>query len=476
MADSSAIERDLRSAAAGPYQIPVWQVTGSRLVFGPVQGPGVAPCAVCLERRLASQRHERLVRLSPAAAPALAQEAEDQLLRLPNPAGVALEWVDGEWRRHLALPLPGCPCGAAPLRPQPSGPLDAVSPLFGLIERLSSWSAPGLNPAEPSELVTASACRLSALGRPPSIIDGAAFGAPEQAVRAAVGEALERYCAAFVPDDLPLCAARSLGEDHLAATNESFGGAPLGADQPIRWVRGVRLWGEKPCWVQASAVYFPYVCHDDEPARSHGGSEGLAAGATWRVAVEHAAHERIERDAFMRAWRYNGPRRRLPNPYPDHDLHFALVGNRFGLPVVTAFLESDAPPLATAGIAGRGATDDAVEASAREAIGAQALFRLLTHGDGAALQARYRHAVDPDLRAARAAWCDAGDPPEDVADGLAWEALIRRIPDAVAVDVTTPDVRSLGLTVVRVVIPGCRGFEPIAGHSPLGGDPTPPPY
>ena len=320
-------------------------------------------------------------------------------------------------------------------------------------------------------------CRLAELGRLPGIIEGAGFGEADASWTSAIGETLERYAAAFMPAGLPVCAAADLGAEHLDPSNVSFGGAPLGADQPVRWVQGRRLVDGAPCWVQASAVYFPYVCHDLEPPRSRGGSEGLAAAPTAQAAIEHAAHERIERDAFMRAWRYGGARRPLASPFPGRpDLAFTQVGNRFGLPVVAAFLESDEVPYATAGLAARATLAEAVEAAGREAIGAQALYRGLATVGADPRQARYRHAVDIGLRRARAAWRTEAPSWSEAPGALPWTALVRRIPDAVAVDVTTPDVASLGVRVERVVIPGCHGFEPIGGESRLGGDPTPPPY
>jgi ribosomal protein S12 methylthiotransferase accessory factor YcaO len=453
-----------------------WQVRQSHVLVGPVSGPGVAPCTACCRARLASNGHSDPRPLDPGCHAGRVAEGMCLLERLGNPPGILLEWADGQWTSHLVLPLPYCGCRGAALRQPVSDLRAARSALVGIVADVSSWQVPGL--AAGGTMAVASACRLRALGGLASIIDGAAFGDAACAHDAAIGEVLERYCASFMPPDLPLCTVRELGEEHLLPASGPFGGAALGIDDPLRWVRGQRLIDGSPCWVQASAVYFPYVCHDREPRRSRGGSEGLGAASSWHAAVEHAAHERIERDAFIRAWRYNGRRWKLANPYPQRgDLRFTLVGNRFGLPVVTAFAEHTEKPYATAGIAARASIGAAIEASAREALGAQALYRIFKENQDHSIEARYWHAVDPALRGERDAWTevvahDAGAGQDE----LPWNELVRRLPDAVAVNVTTDDVSRLGVHVARVVIPGCHGFEPVCGRSQLGGNPAPPPF
>lgn len=457
--------------AGRPGELPLWRVRADHVVAGPGGG---TPCAACLRARLAANGHPAPQPVAPDDAAELGRQAMQQYQALGAPPGVAFEWRDGGWTGHLVLPLPGCRCAARRAR---ATTLDAVSDLVGIVTRLAGWPVTGLAAGEECMMVLASVANMRAAGSGLALLDGAACGTPARARLAAVGEVLERYCAGFVPDGLPVATVRDLGRDHAMPSGDSFGGLPLGANDPVRWVRGQRLADGEPCWVQASAVYFPYRCHALEPPRSRGGSEGLAAGASWEAAVEHAAHERIERDALIRAWRYGGRRAALANPYAARpDLQFTLVGNRFGLPVVTAFAEAGSVPYATAGIAARATVAEAIDASAREACGAQALYRRFKHDQAPSREARYCHAVDATLRAVRRAWQHDGAPPHEAGAPLAWPELRRRLPDAVAVDVTTDDVRQLGVHVARVVIPGCYGFEPVHGESQLGGDPAPLPY
>ncbi|WP_176936844.1 YcaO-like family protein [Bradyrhizobium brasilense] len=415
--------------------------------------------------------------LDPASASNLVAEGILRLREENTPAGIAISWDGKNWKRHVALPLPSCACAGRRLAPTGLEMKSAIDPLFGIISAINTWTAAGLEPDQDAVLAIAKPCRLETLGGLPSIIDGAGFGLHPNALNAATGEVLERYCASFMPAGLPVCSARELGAEHLIPTNASFAGEPIGAEQPLRWTEGRRLIDGSLCWVQASEVYFPYVCHDDEPRRSWGGSGGLAAGDSWQAAVVHATHERLERDSFIRAWRFDGPRRALNNPYIDrNDLRFIQIGSRFGIPVVTAFVEADSPPYCTAGIAARATITEAMQVSACEALGAQALYRLCKDDAEPSLETRRSHALDLSLRSVREKWRASGPDIRGPAPPLDWDDLLLRIPDGVAVEVTTPDVRAIGVRVVRVVVPGCHGWEPIRGQSRLGGNPQPPPF
>ncbi|WP_211246035.1 hypothetical protein, partial [Cereibacter changlensis] len=92
------------------------------------------------------------------------------------------------------------------------------------------------------------------------------------------------------------------------------------------------------------------------------------------------------------------------------------------------------------------------------------------------IEARRSHALDASLRPARQAWRTGGGSFRGPAPPRGWSELLLRLPEAVAVDVTTADVRALGLTVVRVVIGGCHGSEPVIGLSRIGGNPLPTPF
>lgn len=447
---------------------------GARIAYG--RSPGVAgePCARCVDARFAAQGHrpERHP-LSPAAA--LAGRIAQTLGEAAAPSGMLVEFAGTAIRTHLVLPVPGCPCGTdAPGTQYPVGA--AISDLVGLVREIDFLAIPGLDPAVETIFASAIGCDVGAFGRPGGVGAGTGCGTAIQAERAAIGETLERYAAGIIPAGLVVATIGELDAPHLPADMHAFAHQPVGTQDALRWVRGHRLVDGTPCWVPAAMVYFPYVCGDTEPRRSTGSSQGLAAGPDLAQAAIHATCEVIERDTFMRAWRFDGARLRLRNPYPARpDLQFALVPNRFGLPVVTAFSEAAEVPYCIAGIAGRGSVADAVEAAAREVIGGRVFFGRRVDGGDRAIEARYRHATDPALGAARARWL-ARPFAEISTDRLSWDLFRTRVPDAVLVDITPSDVRLLGLVVVRVCVPGCHTFEPCADVPFLGGDRTPIPY
>ena len=454
-----------------------WQVDKT-LILGPRLGVQASGCVSCLCRRLASHGLGEPLPLIPETVDAsLVCEGMQQLQNTLADDLDLLSWnFEKGWQWHRLLPVPGCSCTKQVIRVS-STIKKACSPYVGIVAAVTTWFESGLEANQQSSLVFSKGCDVRALGSVAGEITGAAYGQVEQATTASIAEVLERYCAGFIPLDLPTCRAHELGEPYLAIMPEAFRGAALGSDNLVRWVRGTRLVNGEPCWVQAASVYFPYVCHDAEPRSSTGSSEGLAAGASWDAAVEHAAFELIERDSFMRSWRYNSKHFALPNFYPNRqDLSFTLIDNRFGVPVVSAFSELNEIPYCVAGLAARRTIKDAVEASAREALGARSLFCRVNR-QRRNLESRYHHAVNASLTSIRQHWKSV-----ELADSsthriyLDWMSFVRRVPDAIAVDITTPDVLSLGIRVARVVIPGCHGFEPVPGLTRLGGSPWPIPY
>lgn len=460
-------------ATADLRDVPAWRTQAGLLLFGPLIAPG-QPCRRCTDARLASQGQCR----DPFADPidlGLVTQAADALRADEAPTGLMLSYGDTGWQRHLVFPVPDCICNLGWRAPPGLSPEAAVDALVGIIGAVESSDEAGPD-GEACALVLTRPCQLPALGGLPTIINGAGFGPAPQARRAALCETLERYCASFIPEGMPVSRASELGGEHVVPNPVYFGGETVTASQPIRWVAGHRLIDGRPCWVQASAIYFPYRCHDLEPRRSWGGSEGLAAGPNLHAAIIHATHEVLERDTFIRAWRFDGARRLLPARFRAADLRLVTIGNRFGIPVVSAFLESPERPYCTAGIAARWNEADAGLVAAMEALGSRALDLCVGRSRDDSIETRHAHARDPAMRAVRDGWyagrgvVDAPPPPRN------WGELVLRLPDAVAVDVTTPDVRALGIVVVRVVVPGCHGSEPLHRASRIGGNPAPAPF
>jgi ribosomal protein S12 methylthiotransferase accessory factor len=134
-----------------------------------------------------------------------------------------------------------------------------------------------------------------------------------EAMRGAVGEALERYSASRI--DHHACrraSAEDLDGDVLAPTalslyddeqyrQHGFPFVPWKPDRPIDWVRGRWLHSAEPVWVPALPVYFNYPAPPGERF-CQVTSSGLAAGRDPDDATLRATLELLERDAFMLTW------------------------------------------------------------------------------------------------------------------------------------------------------------------------------
>lgn len=77
------------------------------------------------------------------------------------------------------------------------------------------------------------------------------------------------------------------------------------ADEPIDWLRGHELIGDRPVWVPAQAVTLDYR-PATAPRRYWQSTDGLASGGCLHEAVMHGLCERIERDAST-LWAFRRP-------------------------------------------------------------------------------------------------------------------------------------------------------------------------
>lgn len=133
------------------------------------------------------------------------------------------------------------------------------------------------------------------------------------ALLSACGEAIERYAAS-----LP-CPERIVWErpDHLDGEVLTPGAFPLYSDTqynragfpyvrfdpdiPHPWVRGHWLGSTAPVWVPAVFVFLSLALHAEQLV-CQGTSNGLAASTKWDDAARRATLELVERDAFMAGW------------------------------------------------------------------------------------------------------------------------------------------------------------------------------
>jgi len=355
-------------------------------------------------------------------------------------------------------------------------------------------------------------------GRPCYDNNGGSGLSRDAARMAAVGEGLERYCCSvYDPADL-LCgrfaylAARYDVQDPAGFAlfhPEQAGHGP--DDKVLAWTWAWSLTAARPVLVPACLVYMPYApCFpsDGESVLAPAVSTGLACAATRDEAVLRGLYEAIERDAFMITWL-----NRLPVPEVDfatspslralHDERLARRGLRYRLYETTTDLavrsflclladETRDPPMVCAGGA---AGLDPVRAAGKamcEAVQTREWAKFLGgppaagYGpDFAGVRSFEDHVTlyaYTDMREAlaflvdragpppgRADWRSGahGDPREDLRTVVA--ALAAAGCEALALDLTTVDVRDAGFAVIKALVPQLQPLDASHTHRFLGG-------
>lgn len=348
---------------------------------------------------------------------------------------------------------------------------------------------------------------------------GGAADDPDRALAKAIGEAIERYCAAiYTQEDLPLRAADAaefpvVDPTEFALNSEAqyaepgFRFVPFNRSTPVRWAPMVDALSGECFHVPAAMVYVPYYFArgSGEAPIAQPISTGLACHDSFAEAAIAALTEVVERDAFTITWQAL----LAPPKIPRESLPVELISQleRFdaasfdvtlfditldnGIPTVLAVsrhASQDVPALvvaASASIDMARATRGALEELAHTGHYCQEIMRSRSRIDPDAT-----HLV-VDQQSHLNYWCDhrnvAGadflfgsaetrphdgdtlpEQPADVLDDLARRvgALGHR---ALLADLTTPDVEELGLSVVRAVIPGYHPL--VSGHRyrALGG-------
>jgi ribosomal protein S12 methylthiotransferase accessory factor len=371
------------------------------------------------------------------------------------------------------------------------------------------------------------------------------------AMAKSVGEAVERYCSAFYDvEELPLysraeapfrCVEPADCEvyhpDQLGQPGFPF--VPFTDATKVRWAPAVNpLTGES--WhVPAAMVFMPYYYYrdtDDSPIIQPI-STGMACHCSPAEAAITAICEVIERDAFTITWQAllahpQVPVESLSDRNYDLVKRFERTGATVtlfnctldtGIPTVLSVLSSSSPqaPARCFAAAASLSPETAVRSSLEELAHTRRFMQQITDWMPRFAPAPPAHENVVDQLTHLNFWCDhanagladflwaskkridfpnmkdlsTGDPAADLQ--LLCERVRTVNHQVLLVDLTTPDVRPLGLTVVRAVIPGfhplCMGY-PVralggkrlwqvpprlgyAGITPRHGDnPTPHPY
>jgi ribosomal protein S12 methylthiotransferase accessory factor len=335
-----------------------------------------------------------------------------------------------------------------------------------------------------------------------------------EAAAAAVGEALERYSASYIPRErLVVTSARGLGEaavapERFALFSDAQYATPgfpfrrFTAEIEIAWVEGRALPTGEAAWLPAELVFLGETALADGPI-GYATSSGAACGETSVAAIERGLCELLERDAFMIVWAA-----RLSMPLLDWSSEPALVelDRRFFAPTGLAYAAVDLSafhgvpsvlgvvraPAGLPGALGVGAGTAATierawlkalaEAFASRSAGAK--LELLEAGafgpagEGVAtFEDHIRYYADSG-RSRAAGFLDASPARTRAGDvrtfgGDAIASLCARVEaagsSAYAVDVTSPDVAELGLVVTKVVAPELCALDVAHGARFLGG-------
>jgi ribosomal protein S12 methylthiotransferase accessory factor len=365
---------------------------------------------------------------------------------------------------------------------------------------------------------TSSFCEQTNFGK-----TGGASAERGVAMAKAIGEAIERYCAAiYTLAELPLhtyadapfrCVRPSefalLSAEQYQRPDVMF--VPFEEDTPVRWAAALDpLRGE--IWhVPAAMIYVPYIYHrgqGDSPI-SQSISTGLACHCSYSEAAVSAICEVIERDAFTITWQamlahpqirtesLSARNRDLVARFEKAGYAVTLFDMKMdvGVPTVLAVSRStlpDAPPLVPAGSASLD-PEEAVRKSLEELEHTREYcHKIMVHMPRLEEHPSYENVEDQTGHLNF--WCSHAHAAladflfrspirkdfDEIADLSTGEAegdlhvLLQKVRDinhlALLCDLTTPDVKDVGLAVVRAVIPG---FHPlVVGHSirSLGGE------
>jgi ribosomal protein S12 methylthiotransferase accessory factor len=378
---------------------------------------------------------------------------------------------------------------------------DAVSPLVGIVTRTVSTT----HTTDEASLPNCAGELASA--RPTLGAESVAFGSgshpqPSRARAAALGEALERYSALFVPRErLRLTTAGSLGDAAVRPSSFSlFHPTQLGDprfpfvsftdDTRTTFVEGLSLRDGRTVYLPAELVYLGRPPTTQRPI-AYSTSSGLACAPTFTEAVLAALLEVIERDAVMLAWkcRLSLPRLDWSGDRASATLdrrYFSSTGVAFDVldgsgfldvPVAIAVVRGEAGSRAPLAV-GAGAASTVAEAWLKALVEGFGVYRWLrqqtlarpeasvpdpdaieTFDDHMLFYARPEHAGLASFLTSSAERrpTAAVGPLEGATPRQQIDAVLRRLEThgitAYAVDVTAPDVQALRLCVARVVTP-----------------------
>lgn len=389
-----------------------------------------------------------------------------------------------------------------------------VDPVTGIVSHVQEVPR---EPGSPDFFhFSAAACDTSAFSRQRNFQNtGGAATKRENAVAKAIGEAVERYCAAlYEAEELPLaCASEApfpiVRPDEFALYSEEqyewpgFPWSPFTDDTPVRWTEGVDLVSGEHRHVPAAMVYVPYTFYrgSGETPISQPISTGLAAHMSPTLAALSGLYEVVERDAFTITWQAGvAPPQIRVETLSDAGYDLVQRFERTGAGVILLDLTLDHGITTILSVLRSAAAESpalvfAAASSLDPERAVRSALEELAHTRRYSQQIRsrlpkfepgpgYENMVDQiDHLNLYCDPCNArladflfgskkrinfeelrnrstGDAPQDLA--IACERIAAVGHRVIAVDLTSDDVRGVGMAVARVVVPG---FHPLfMGH------------
>ncbi|MFE2302491.1 YcaO-like family protein [Streptomyces sp. NPDC059445] len=338
-------------------------------------------------------------------------------------------------------------------------------------------------------------------GYPKTVAEGGRALTHGEAMTCAVFEAYERYCLSVYRErdfvlasyaELTLRGTRALNPLDLVGRHWQGDAATL-VDQPIRWTSSTCARTAEQVWVPAQLVYLPYRFADGEPVLRDPLTTGAAAGLNPGAATLRGLMEVVERDAVMMLHYLRLPSTPIPvQRAKDPELRAMVreiesLGLRIQLRRVAAGIRAsvvvcritDPSGVGPAHSLGSKCAKDQWSA-AKGAILEAATFRraLRLRSDRVrkiaehylpdlstidCLEARSFVWAQPELTNRMDYLDDLAENPIDSDAQSDWHSVESFITDVQSVggdilvkDVTTPEVSELGISVVKVLVPGLQ--------------------
>jgi ribosomal protein S12 methylthiotransferase accessory factor len=319
----------------------------------------------------------------------------------------------------------------------------------------------------------------------------------EEASNSAVGEYLERYSAQMVDENRLIYATykQMVEKGHRALKPTSlplysqhqydikdFKFKKFTEDNEINWIEGYSLITKEPIWVPAQCVYL--VNFKEKPIRPLD-SNGLALGKDLNNAYIHGLGEVIERDAIAITWFNKLPAPRLPVKgeklvktlrkcyRKGLKYYFCDITTDIKIPTVFCILVSRSGLIT--GAATNVCLEDAMVKALYETAGqgyvslrsvSQLNRPIKSFDEVKTIEDHMTLYANPDM----IKYCSfllnsevrrREYPHVDKKDVLSY--ILKRIKerglDAISVEITHPDIKSLGFRAVRMIVPGAMNIS-----------------